>query len=562
MNRFWKGRIHCSVSQLVLASAAFLLLFANLAFFRNLSESLTSSNNGALHFLLLGLMLAGVLVLFLALLSFRRLLKPALAVLFITSAATAYFMDTYNVVIDQDMLRNALATDAAETADLMTLRFWLYLGLLGLLPTWLLTRVELPPQKAGQAALSRVKLAGGALLLIVSLAVISSGFFIPFMREHKELRFYSNPLTPVYAVYKLGKKRLAREPAPLQAIGTDAHIGAEDPDRELVIVVVGETARADRFSLNGYDRETNPRLAREDVISFHQVSACGTSTAISVPCMFDMEPQASFDIDAAGSMENVLDVLHHAGVSLLWRDNNSSSKGVADRIPYEDFRTPELNPVCDEECRDEGLLAGLREHIAAQPGGDILVVLHQMGSHGPAYYKRYPEAFRVFQPTCDTSQIDNCSKEAIGNTYDNTILYTDHFLAEVIELLSEYDEDFDTAMIYVGDHGESLGEFGVYLHGLPAWMAPEAQTRVPMLMWFGDHYDDADTAALRQLANSPVSHDELFHTLLGLFEVDTEVYDSELDLIERSRQLSGAVADRTAEAPQIPAGGAQGEPAP
>jgi len=307
-------------------------------------------------------------------------------------------------------------------------------------------------------------------------------------------------------------------------------------------MVLGETARADRFSLNGYERETNPELARQGVISFTDVAACGTSTAISVPCMFDVYDQDDFSSEKTEATENALDVLSHAGVNILWRDNNSDSKGVADRIAFEDFRSPELNPVCDGECRDVGMLSGLQNFIDQQKDGDILIVLHQMGSHGPAYYRRYPDAFRVFVPSCDTNELGSCSEDEIGNTYDNTILYTDHFLGQVIDLLRGYDDRFETVMLYASDHGESLGESGVYLHGLPYWLAPNAQTRVPVILWFGRNYRDVDVDAMRQLSDASLSHDNLFHTLLGLFEINSGVYDGSKDLLQKSRDLAEGAA--------------------
>jgi lipid A ethanolaminephosphotransferase len=382
-------------------------------------------------------------------------------------------------------------------------------------------------------------LAGGALMIMLALVLISSAFYAAFVREHKELRYYANPLTPVYASYKYLKTRVKSGPLELATIGADAQIPAEDIDRELVIMVVGETARADRFSLNGYERETNPNLARQDVISFTQVSACGTSTAISVPCMFAKSDHADFSPSETAATENALDVLRHAGVTVLWRDNNSNSKGVADRMPIEDFRSSATNPICDAECRYVGMLSGLRDYIYQQEQGDILIVLHQMGSHGPAYFKRYPSEFHVFVPTCDTNELDSCSESEIGNAYDNTILYTDYFLGQVIELLRSYDDRFETVMLYASDHGESLGESGVYLHGLPYWLAPDAQKRVPVILWFGHNYDDVDVAAMRQLRDEPLSHDNLFHTLLGLFEIDSGVYDGSLDLLQKSRDFAG-----------------------
>jgi lipid A ethanolaminephosphotransferase len=539
LNRPHLASLQLSISQIVLVAAVYLTLFANVAFFRNLFATFFDTPWGSFHLASLALVLLCAMVLFLLLFSFRAILKPVLVFLFLVSAVTAYFMDTYNVIIDRDMIANVAATDSAESWDLLTPRFFIYMGLLGLLPSLAVARIRLRPATAWQALRSRLMLAGGALLIMLALALMSSAFYASFVREHKQLRYYANPLTPVYSVYKFGKTRLAATQATLEAIGEDARVPARDIDRELVIMVVGETARADHFSLNGYERKTNPELARHDVISFTDMSACGTSTAISVPCMFDVYDRDDDEADTTESTENVLDVLTHAGVNILWRDNDSGSRSVSDRVPTQDYRSPEVNPVCDEECRDAGMLEGLQDYVDRLPAGDILIVLHQKGSHGPAYYKRYPPEFRAFEPTCDTSQLDTCSDLEIGNTYDNTILYTDYFLAQVIDLLRRNDDRFETVMLYASDHGESLGESGVYLHGLPYWLAPDAQTRVPFIMWFGRNFHGVDVAAMRQLREESLSHDNIFHTLLGLFEIDSGVYDATKDMLQKSRDLAG-----------------------
>jgi lipid A ethanolaminephosphotransferase len=532
-------QLHWSVNQLLLATALFLTAFANHAFFRNLSMTFAETPWGLLHMISLAAVLMCATLLFLALVSVRPLLKPMLVALLLVAAVSAYFMDTYNIIIDRDMLVNVMATNAAESGDLVTPRLFLYVGLLGLLPSLVLWRVRIRPASLGKAMGSRLLLTGGALVIMLALVLMSSAFYAAFVREHKDLRYYANPLTPIYSAYKFGKTHLKAGSIEVAAIGEDAEIPAADIDRELVIMVLGETARADRFSLNGYERETNPELARQGVISFADVSACGTSTAISVPCMFDIYDRDDFSSDKTEATENALDVLDRAGVNILWRDNNSDSKGVADRLAFEDYRSSNLNPSCDEECRDVGMLSGLAEFIEQQEQGDILIVLHQMGSHGPAYYKRYPEEFRVFVPTCDSVQLDSCSETEIGNAYDNTILYTDHFLARTIEFLRGYDDRFETVMLYASDHGESLGESGLYLHGLPYWLAPNAQTRVPLVFWFGPNYYDIDVDAMRQLRDEPLSHDNLFHTLLGLFEINSGVYDGSKDLLQKSRDLAG-----------------------
>jgi lipid A ethanolaminephosphotransferase len=526
-------------NKVIVGAAVFLVLFANFAFFRNVLETFSGLPWAYAHALSLAIVQFCILLILLSSICFRRTIKPVLVFLFTLSAVTAYFMDTYNVIIDRDMIVNVLATNPAESADLLTPRLLAYLLLLGVLPSAFLLRLEIRPQTTVAALRSRAMLVGGALLLTVALIFLSSGFYASFFREHKVLRYYSNPATPLHAAYGFTRMHAASAQAALQAIGEDAQIHPADIERELVILVVGETARADRFSLNGYTRDTNPQLADEDVVSFRHMSACGTSTAISVPCMFAIYGRDDFSNEKADSTENLLDVLKHAGINMLWRDNNSSSKGVADRIPTEDYRSPKTNPICDLECRDEGMLAGLQDFIDRQTSGDILIILHQMGSHGPAYFKRYPSEFRVFEPTCETSQLDSCGHAEIGNSYDNTILYTDHFLARVIALLRNNDEHFETAMLYASDHGESLGESGVYLHGLPYFVAPDAQTHVPAILWFGKNYDGADVRTMRQLRDIHFSHDHIFHTVLGMFEIDAGIYDPEKDLLNLAARTSG-----------------------
>ncbi len=351
------------------------------------------------------------------------------------------------------------------------------------------------------------------------------------------MRSFANPGYFIYSAVKYSTTTLAAKGGQaLTAIGIDAKIPASDVERELFILVIGETARADRFSLNGYERDTNPQLRRANAISFSNFRACGTSTAVSVPCMFSLIGMDRFDTKTGAAQENLLDVLQRAGVSVLWLDNNSDSKDVALRVPYQSYKSPEVNPVCDPECRDVGMLSALQKHIDAHPKGDIFIVLHQMGNHGPAYFKRYPPEFEKFTPACQSADLSQCSREEIGNAYDNAILYTDFFLGKVIDLLKDNNSKFETALLYVSDHGESLGENGVYLHGLPPSIAPDAQLHVPAIMWLGSGFNDVDFPALRRKRDVRFSHDNLAHTVLGTMEIETAVYRRELDMLDGCRK--------------------------
>ena len=522
-----------SSNALLLGVVGFLVLAANLSFHAQVLKAYPLSTANALPLLTLPVGLGCVTLLILAPFCFGRATRYVLGLILLLSSLAAYFMDSYGVVISDEMLQNALQTNLAEARDLLNLKLLGYLVLLGILPALALFRLPLSWRGWRAELLARLKLAGVALALLVAMIAAFGSFYASFLREHKPIRSFANPGGYLAAAVKLAKGREApRAPTDVEPIGTDAHVRSGDTERELVVLVVGETARADHFSLNGYGRETNPELQREKVISFTDFWACGTSTAVSVPCMFSLLGSERYDGGKAQQQQNLLDVLQRTGAYMLWLDNNSDSKGVALRVPYESYRTPDKNRQCDEECRDEGMLDRLQEVIDAHPSGDIVIVLHQMGNHGPAYYKRYPPTYERFGPTCKSNDLSQCSDAEIINAYDNAIVYTDHFLARVIGILKRNDAKFETAMFYLSDHGESLGEKGTYLHGLPKAFAPDAQLHVPAIMWFGDGFDDLDRPALEKKRAQHFTHDHLFHTLLGFLEVESAVYRPELDMLQ------------------------------
>ncbi|MBV5305636.1 MAG: phosphoethanolamine--lipid A transferase [Desulfobulbaceae bacterium] len=518
---------------IILAAAIFIILFDNAAFFRNVITVYPPANgNNLLYIISLGIGTTGVLVLLLALLASRLTIKPLLVIFLMTGAIFSYFMNNYNVVIDSTMIQNILETNVHESRDLISLKLLSTLFFLGILPSLAVCVISFRHVPLRVAVISRLKLIGIALLLILIPIFSFSRFYASFFREHKVLRYYANPTYAIYSTYKYLTKNAGSTPVIVQSIGADAKIPESDKDRELIIVVVGEAARADRFSLNGYERKTNPLLSREDVIFYPNVQSCDTSTATSVPCMFSDLTRAEFSSKKAKTRENILDIVERAGVNVLWRDNNSDSKGVALRVPYEDYMNPDNNTICDEECRDEGMLVGLQEYIDAQKK-DILIILHQMGNHGPAYYKRYPKGFEQFTPVCKNNQLEQCSPDEINNAYDNCILYTDFFLSKTIDLLKKNDQHFETALFYISDHGESLGEYGVYLHGMPYPLAPESQKHIAAILWFGENFHiNRDT--LKSEAQQTYSHDNLFHTLLGALEIHTESYVSALDILRNA----------------------------
>jgi lipid A ethanolaminephosphotransferase len=521
-------------STAVMAVALFMIVFTNGSFFKHVLEVYPLAGVNVFFVLSLGIVLLCVTVIVLTLLSWRYTIKPVLITILLVTSLVAYFMDVYDVVIDSHMIQNLLETNIKESTDLLSLKQVVYFILLGLIPSYIVYRIKILPMTFKQTIINKLKVIGIALVIAVVIIFSFNKYYTSFFREHKPLRYYSNPAYYLYSIGHYVQETFAHPYTGIAPIGQDAMIAPSTAPRKLIVLVVGEAVRWDHFGLNNYERDTTPLLRKEDIINFTQFTSCGTETAVSVPCMFSSFGRDGYDKEKAKHTENVLDVLKRAGVNILWRDNNSDSKGVADRVVYEDYQSPKLNTICEGECRDEGMLVGLPEYIAAHPKGDILIVLHLMGNHGPAYYKRYPKAFEKYTPVCKTNQLEQCSKEEITNAYDNTILYTDTVLTQVIDLLKKNDENFATGMFYLSDHGESLGEKGLYLHGFPYAIAPEAQKHVPAVMWFGKqfHIDKAKIGASAQL---PQSQDSLFHTLLGYTDVNTSIYQPELDLLHVGR---------------------------
>ncbi len=470
-----------------------------------------------------------------------RFLRVGLALFVLIAVICNYFMSRYGVLIDAQMLINAVRTNAREAGELVTASLLMRVLLFGGLPAAIILFV---PIRQGSLACEILRRSGVALLLwAVAAAVLLANYkeAALWARAHSEVRKYPNPVYPLISAYKVARGSLIApaSAAEIQRIANTVEPRAGAGRRRIVVMVVGETARADHFSLFGYSRATNPRLAEiPALLRFADVRSCGTSTAVSVPCMFSRLDHDEFDRDAAEARENLLDVLVHAGVSVLWRENNTGCQGVCVRVETETLSSAQDAEHCaDGECRDEILLAGLRDRFKSN-AGDQLIVLHQLGSHGPSYYKRYPPGFARFMPECALDDAYRCSRDALVNSYDNTVLYTDHVLSELIRILSVAGQDADTAMLYVSDHGESLGENGMYLHGFPYALAPAAQTHVPMLAWVSPGFAESlglSEKCLEARTQDRLSHDNVFDILLGLFGVVTDVYRPDADVVGQCR---------------------------
>lgn len=485
-----------------------------------------------------------LLLLVVQLMAARWLQKPVLVALLLIGAVSSWYADVMGVVIDREMIQNAMTTTFAESRHLVTLAFLTHVGIYGVLPSLLVLWIGVRRQTRWRALGSWSMVTVGAAALVVGLLFTNLKAYSTVLRADKELMGAVQPLAPMSGALRYAKMMLKTTQIVVEPTGRDAAPGpylGQAPKPVLMVIVAGETARAQNWSLGGYERDTNPELAQRDILYYPNVTSCGTATATSLPCMFSPLTRAEYSYEGGLSHENLLDVLAHAGFEVEWWDNNTGHKNIADRVASRTMTAADGAEFCQPECIDAVFLNDLQKK-AETITRNTVIVLHQIGSHGPSYWLRYPADREVFAPACQTPELTECSAEQIVNAYDNTIAYTDHFLAQVIDLL-DGQERVIPAMYYVSDHGESLGEGGLYLHGAPDFMAPDFQTRVPMVLWMSERFRASlalDAGCMAAAATEEaVSHDNMFSSVLGLLDVTTGARDAGLDLAGHCRKGAG-----------------------
>ena len=536
---------------MILLASIWMATLGNLALWQELIRMPEMNDLRALWFgTSFSLLIVALIGMLLSLLCWRWTLKPVISVFLVAAALGGYFMLSYGVVIDSTMVVNVLQTDVRESRDLLSWKMIFTLVVFALLPMLLLWRVQVKPlpvlRQIGNNALLFV--CGVTLALLAVLPNYQD--FAATMRNNIQLRYLINPLNSFYALGDvLFVERIQNGSTAVLPIGLDVKLGPSynksQPKSPLLVLVVGETARSGNFGINGYERETTPSLSQlqknidstGSLTSFNNVWACGTSTATALPCMFSHLDRLAYQ-DSQENLENLVDVLQRAGMAVIWLENQSGCKGICDRI-YRASTAKLTNPAfCSTgECFDEIMLNKLEERFNEFPheklNRGIVVIMHQMGSHGPAYYKRVPETFKKFKPECSTNVLQDCTRDQVTNAYDNTIVYADHFLNSVVKFLKDKEPHVQTAMVYVADHGESLGENNVYLHGLPYAIAPDVQKKVPWINWLSNDFlqrNGINPACLAAKKDSRLAHDNYFHSVLGLLDIKTAVYKSELDV--------------------------------
>ncbi len=520
--------------------ATYLMALCNATFWGHLFRIFEGQRVAALVFA--GAVWA-LMLLVISLVAVRKVQKPVLAGLIVIAAVTSFYMDTLGVMIDRDMIQNAVTTTVAESKHLITPQFLIHVGLYGVLPAaaviWVcIRRTTMWRGLAGWALVT-----AGSAALVVGLLFTNLKGYSTVLRADKELMGSVQPLAPMSGALRYARMMLKSTTIVLEKTGTDARPGAYLSAAKrpvLMVIVAGETGRAASWSLGGYARETNPELAKRDILYYRQATSCGTATATSLPCMFSPLTKADYSYEGGLGQENLLDVLAHAGFKVEWWDNNTGDKEVAARLPMRFMTAEDGAEFCMPECIDGVFLKRL-QLVADTMTENTVIVLHQIGSHGPSYWLRYPPEGEVFKPACKTPELTECTTEEIVNAYDNTIAYTDHLLARVIDQLDGQDRVIP-AMYYVSDHGESLGENGIYLHGTPYFMAPDTQTHVPMVIWMSARFRATlglDQACMARRMGDAVSQDNMFSTVIDLLDVVTVAEDEALDLADTCRARPG-----------------------
>ncbi len=506
----------------------------NINFWHFILTKLEISNFSTFFFALsLPIFMFVPLFLFFSLLVWPKIGKPIVAVLLVLSAAADYATCNLGIVIDSDMVRNFAETNLREGLDFVTLRAVMYVIFVGVIPAVIVLRTKINFAPAWSEIKRR--LLNNLILLLVF--VISTGScykeYVSFGRNNPQLRRCVNTFNYIYAVGRYHQKQRLRNRTFTILDATPQKELSKSGKPRILVLIVGETARAQNFSLYGYERETNPLLAKQDIIAFQDVTSCGTATAISLPCMFAATPQSGFDVTDAKFTQNLMDIAQLAGYDIWWKDNDDGCKEVCKRVPTVDAKSGNKAPFCfGDYCHDDILLDDLDERLR-QVKADSVIVLHAMGSHGPTYFKRYPDKFKRFTPACDTADLQDCSRKQIINTYDNTILYTDYVISTAIDILRKH-KNLESSLLYISDHGESLGENNIYLHGLPYKIAPDEQKKVPMIMWLSDSWQKAnrlDKACLqKQSQTESYSHDNLYSSVLHLLGIKSSTYNQQFDL--------------------------------
>ncbi|MFA0155614.1 phosphoethanolamine transferase [Vibrio sp. 10N.261.46.A3] len=535
--------LNMSINKLPFVLAVYYLLVVNLPLSQELFSIVQASKSESVAFLI------SIPIFFLAAFNFIFQVfnwpifsKPFFILLLITSTLVSYSMFNYGIFVDYGMIENVFETNSGEAASYISGHSILWLLAMGGIPSFTLLFTKLEKESWKDFFVWK---SIGLLSSLIVIAIIAGLFYKDYVsigRNNSHIKKMIIPTEYVASTVKYINNTYIKQPIPYQELGLDAQLkpqakAATKPT--LLVFVLGETARVYNYQYYGYERETNAYTKPYNPIFFSDVQSCGTATAVSVPCMFSNMNRSNYDRDKAYNQDNVVDIMNRAGIHSIWREHDGGDKAVAQRIKEMTLVAKDSDPLCNNDvCYDTAMLENF-EQDTQNLKQDSIIFYHISGSHGPTYFERYPEEHKKFTPDCARADIENCTKEEVVNTYDNTILYTDFFLSQAMQKLEKLTDKYNVALMYISDHGESLGENGVYLHGMPYSLAPKEQTHVPMIMWMSDGFAEQkgiNQTCLRKAGKEQsFSQDNLFDSLLGLMDVQTKEYRENQDIFAACR---------------------------
>jgi lipid A ethanolaminephosphotransferase len=438
----------------------------------------------------------------------RHVGKVLLILFFIVSSIAVYFVNTYSVIIDESMIGNILNTNYEESSSFFSFKVILYVIFLGIIPSIYIAKVKITKVPLKEFSIT----SSLTLVFIAVLIFVNASNWLWIDKNSKRLGGLAMPWsysvnTPLFYIHKFKKNEK-------EILLPNAVI--KDNEKSVVVLVIGESARRQNFSLYGYKKNTNPLLSKTENVFHFNANSCATYTTAGVKCI--LEHKNSDDL-----YEILPNYLYRNNVEVIWRTTNWGEPPVH----IKNYQNKEaLKADCKGvECDyDEVLLRGLKEQIQASKKNKILIVLHTSTSHGPTYSKKYPPQFETFKPVCNSVELGKCSQNELLNAYDNTIVYTDYILHSVIEDLKEL-KDYKSTMIFVSDHGESLGEKNLYMHGVPISIAPKEQYEIPFIVWVSDHSKELKP-------NETLTQNHVFHSVLKFLNVESPVYDEKMNIFK------------------------------
>ena len=459
--------------------------------------------------LVIAMLVANAFALFLIFFFSRLVGKILLVLFFIINAVAVYFINTYSVIIDESMIGNVLNTNYSESSSFFSIKLVLYVVFLGILPSIFIIKAKIITVTVKKFLVS-ISL---TLLFLLTLAFANASNWLWIDKNSKTLGGLAMPWSyavniPLFYIHQFKKNEK-------EILLPDATI--KDNEKSVVILVIGESARSENFSLYGYPKNTNPLLSKIPNVSHFNATSDATYTTAGVKSIVEHENTDEL-------YEILPNYLYRNNVDVIWRTTNWGEPPVH----IKNYQNREaLMPNCKgDDCDYDGiLLSGLKEQILASKKNKILIVLHTSTSHGPTYSKKYPAQFEIFKPVCNSVELGNCSHTELVNAYDNTIVYTDYLLANVIKDLKQLQE-YKSAMIFVSDHGESLGENNLYMHGLPRSIAPKQQYEIPFIVW------TSDNSARQMKPNKILTQNYVFHSVLNFLNIQSPVYKEQMNIFK------------------------------